>query len=68
MSWGVIGSICFYIDLELNVAVYPHDDTGFGCVGLNEQKSAGIEFLKLCENNRDFKVLISDLMYTRPIR
>ncbi|WP_350307690.1 hypothetical protein [Photorhabdus viridis] len=55
---GVIGQVCFYINPMLNIAVYPHEDTGFGCMALNETKATCIDFLRYCEKNENFNVFI----------
>ncbi|WP_434779529.1 hypothetical protein [Neisseria sp. Ec49-e6-T10] len=55
---GIIGQVCFYINPELNIAVYPHDDTGFGCIALNNDRESSISFLKYCRNNSNFKIVI----------
>lgn len=56
---GVIGQVCFYINYELNVAIYPHDDTGFGCIALNEDSREGIDFLNSCKINKNFNVVFN---------
>ncbi|WP_338560826.1 hypothetical protein VRC60_03335 [Erwinia sp. E_sp_B04_7] len=38
---GVVGQVCFYINTKLNVAIYPHDEVGFGCIALNSEKKQG---------------------------
>jgi hypothetical protein len=49
---------CFFVFRSLNLAVYPHNNTGFGCIGLNDDKMAGIEFLEFCKKSENFKVVI----------
>ncbi|MDR0423157.1 MAG: hypothetical protein LBH46_01045 [Rickettsiales bacterium] len=49
---------CFFIFINLNLAVYPHGDTGFGCIGLNDKKENGIKFLEYCKKNKNFKIAI----------
>jgi hypothetical protein len=50
----------FFIFKDLNLAVYPHQDKGFGCIGLNGDKRAGIEFLEFCKKSQNFKVVIEE--------
>ncbi|WP_261832376.1 hypothetical protein [Leminorella grimontii] len=57
---GVIGEVCFYINPLLNIAVYPHDDVGFGCIGLNSEKSSCQEFLHYCSKSKNFNVFINN--------
>lgn len=54
----ILGQICFYIDLNYGLAIYPHDDTGFGCIVLNDNYEAGYEFLNSCKKNGEFDVYI----------
>ncbi|WFQ79112.1 hypothetical protein PXH59_16075 [Xenorhabdus sp. SF857] len=55
---GVIGRVCFYINPTLNICIYPHEDTGFGCIALNEEKSTCIDFLTFCNKNENFNIVI----------
>lgn len=55
---GVIGDVCFYINITKNIAVYPHGDTGFGCIGMNNEKYAAVDFLNYCKKNVNFNVVI----------
>lgn len=55
---GVVGQVCFYINLNLNVAIYPHDDVGFGCIALNEKFKECEKFLHYCAKNESFNVFI----------
>ena len=32
---GVVGQVLFFINLTLGVAIYPHEDIGFGAISLN---------------------------------
>lgn len=57
---GVIGQVCFYIDPSLNIAIYPHDDTGFGCVALNSDEGACRDFLNYCSGSGNFTVVMND--------
>ena len=54
----LLGQICFYIDLDYGLAVYPHDDIGFGCIVLNDNYEVGYEFLNSCKKNGEFDVYI----------
>ena len=53
-----INEWCFIVFPSLNLAVYPHDSKGFGCIGLNDEIKYGINFLKFCEKNSKAKVTI----------
>ncbi|CBJ79444.1 hypothetical protein XBJ2_2880002 [Xenorhabdus bovienii str. Jollieti] len=57
---GVIGQVCFYINPALNIGVYPHEDTGFGCIALNGEKNTCIDFLTYCKKNENFNVVIDN--------
>ncbi|MCE9994533.1 hypothetical protein LZ633_21430 [Enterobacter asburiae] len=57
---GVIGQVCFYINPSLNIAIYPHDDIGFGCIALNDDNKACLDFLNHCSTNENFNVCIND--------
>lgn len=57
---GVIGQVCFYINPSLNIAVYPHDGVGFGCIGLNSEKKMCLDFLYHCSKNKNFDVFINN--------
>lgn len=50
----VWGQVCFLINPKLEIALYPHDDTGYGCIGLNEKKDVLIDFLNFCEKDDSF--------------
>ncbi|MGV6988170.1 hypothetical protein ACWA5Z_04100 [Testudinibacter sp. P80/BLE/0925] len=54
----VVGQVCFLINPKLQIALYPHDDTGFGVITLNENFSMGIEFLQYCGKNEFFDYYI----------
>jgi hypothetical protein len=54
----VRGELCFFINLDLNIAIYPHNDTGYGAIGLNGDASCAIRFLKYCREYTDFDVHI----------
>ena len=34
----------FFIFPSLNLAIYPHDEKGFGCIGLNDDTKNGLNF------------------------
>ena len=57
---GVVGQVCFYIDPAINVAVYPHDDLGYGCVALNGDEKACRGFLDYCSGNDNFEVVLDE--------
>ena len=48
-----INEWCFIVFPSLNLAVYPHDSKGFGCIGLNDEIKYGINFLKFCDSSAD---------------
>lgn len=54
----VLGGECLLINPELKIALYPHDDIGFGVISLTEDKSLGIEFLEYCKQFENFRVYI----------
>ncbi|WP_279156235.1 hypothetical protein [Obesumbacterium proteus] len=56
---GIIGDICFYINKDMNIAIYPHEDVGFGCMSLNGDRTAGIQFLNTCSKNNNFRVVFN---------
>lgn len=55
---NIFGQICFLINPKLQIALYPHDDIGFGVIALNDDPTLGIKFLKFCENDSRFRVYI----------
>lgn len=56
----VIGQACFLINPALKIALYPHDDTGFGVISLSEDRAVADNFLKFCGKFDDFKVHNND--------
>lgn len=59
MSSGTLrGEVCFFINTALNIAVYPHADTGFGCMGLNSTIASCVDFLEYCRQFENFTVVI----------
>lgn len=59
-SNAVLGKVCFFISPRLNIAIYPHEDIGFGVVSLSGDKSLGVEFLNFCAKNINFMVHIEN--------
>ncbi|TCP92062.1 hypothetical protein EDC44_12815 [Cricetibacter osteomyelitidis] len=54
----VVGQVCFLVNPKLQIALYPHDDTGFGVISLNEDYSIGIKFLQYCGKSEYFNYYI----------
>lgn len=57
----VIGQRCFLINPKLGIALYPHDERGYGCISLNNiagEKALLVDFLKFCGQNEVFEVFI----------
>ncbi|MGH1601652.1 hypothetical protein [Campylobacter majalis] len=53
-----INQWCFIIFPNLNLAIYPHDEKGFGCIGLNDDITNGVKFLNFCRKDANAKVVI----------
>lgn len=51
---------CFFIFPSLNLALYPHDERGFGCIGLNDDTKNGREFLEFCKKGKNAKVVLRE--------
>ena len=51
---------CFLIFPSLNLALYPHDEKGFGCIGLNDDTKNGREFLEFCKKEKNAKVVLRE--------
>ena len=51
---------CFFIFPSLNLALYPHDEKGFGCIGLNDDTKNGREFLGFCKKEKNAKVVLKE--------
>ena len=51
---------CFFIFPSLNLALYPHDERGFGCIGLNDDTKNGLNFLEFCKKEKNAKVVIKE--------
>ena len=56
---GVLGQVCFYLNQEVGVAIYPHEDIGFGCISLSSDKIICQEFLRYCSSSHNFNVVIN---------
>lgn len=62
----VIGQRCFLINPKLGIALYPHDDIGYGCISLNntaKEKALLVDFLKFCEHGGVFKAFIEPVNF-----
>ena len=51
---------CFFIFPSLNLAIYPHDERGFGCTRLNYDTKNGREFLEFCKKEKNAKVVLKE--------
>ena len=51
---------CFFIFPSLNLALYPHDEKGFGCTRLNDNTKNGREFLEFCKKGKNAKVVLKE--------
>lgn len=51
---------CFIVFSNLNLVLYPHDEKGFGCIGLNNEIKNGVKFLEFCKNNSCSKVTMNN--------
>ena len=49
-----------FIFLNLNLAVYPHDERGFGCIELNDDTKNGLNFLEFCKREKNAKVVLRE--------
>lgn len=57
----VVGQQCFLINPRLGIALYPHDDIGYGCISLNntaEEKALLVNFLQFCAKDGGFRAFI----------
>ncbi len=57
----VVGQQCFLINPRLGIALYPHDDIGYGCISLNntaEEKALLVSFLQFCAKDGGFRAFI----------
>jgi len=55
----LLPAICLRIE-SLNLALYPHDERGFGCIGLNDDTKNGREFLEFCKKEKNAKVVLKE--------
>ena len=60
LSDDVLGEACFFIFPELELAIYPHEDIGYGCISLSDECSKAIEFLNFCSKDEEFQVVFSE--------
>ena len=51
---------CFFIFPSLNLALYPHDERGFGCTRLNDDTKNGLSFLEFCKREKNAKVVLKE--------
>ena len=51
---------CFFIFPNINLALYPHDERGFGCIGLNDDTKNGLNFLEFCKREKNVKVVLKE--------
>ena len=51
--WRITGP-CFLINPKLGLALYPHDDGGFGAISLEKDNQYDKEFLNFAEQQQDF--------------
>ncbi|AOR63391.1 hypothetical protein [Pectobacterium wasabiae] len=54
---GVLGQVFFMINLKLNLAIYPHNDLGFGIISFDEDDTFCQSFLSSISGNRKFHVI-----------
>ena len=52
----VVGDYCFLINPTLKIALYPHEDIGYGCISLGEDNTLLMEFLSYCDKSEYFNV------------
>ena len=55
----LLPAICLRIE-SLNLAVYPHDERGFGCIGLYDDTKNGLNFLEFCKSEKNAKVVLKE--------
>jgi hypothetical protein len=60
LSDDVIGDACFFILPDLGLAIYPHEDIGYGCISLSDDCNNAIEFLNFCSKDEGFEVVFSE--------
>lgn len=59
----VVGQQCFLINPKLGIALYPHDDIGYGCISLNnnyKEKMILVDFLKFCNKDSYFDIYLDE--------
>ena len=56
----VFGEICFLINPNLSLLLYPHSEKGYGCISLSDDCSKAIEFLNFCSKDDKFEVVFSE--------
>lgn len=60
LSDDVLGDACFFIFPELELAIYPHEDIGYGCISLSDDCNKAIEFLNFCSKDYKFEVVFPE--------
>ena len=55
----VFGEICFLINPNLSLLLYPHSEKGYGCISLSDDCNNAIEFLNFCSKDEEFQVVFS---------
>lgn len=50
----VVGQQCFLINPKLQIALYPHEDIGYGCIDLGDNPKILTDFLNYCDKSKDF--------------
>ncbi|ERH27748.1 hypothetical protein HMPREF9065_01067 [Aggregatibacter sp. oral taxon 458 str. W10330] len=56
----ISGGICFLINPKLGIALYPHDDIGYGCISLTEDTSLSEMFLNFCNKDQYFSSIFNE--------
>ena len=56
----VFGEICFLINPNLSLLLYPHSEKGYGCISLSDDCNNAIEFLNFCSKDNKFEVVFSE--------
>ena len=44
----------YTINPKLGIALYPHDDIGYGCISLTDDTSLAERFLEFCNEDKYF--------------
>ncbi|MCU1799732.1 hypothetical protein CUU45_21005 [Pectobacterium polaris] len=55
---GVLGQVFFMVNLKLSLAIYPHNDIGFGIISFGEDDVFCQSFLNSLSENNKFNVII----------